>query len=103
MRVSSVQSYGVNSIPQNRRNVKTQTPPRIDNPESSATTFKSKAGASAIGATLGGILGAAAITFISGGAAIPFIVGAYTVSGAAAGASIGSILGEDENKDNNKD
>ena len=103
MRVSSIQAYGVNSAPKMKRNVRAQVPPQVETPKADTVAFKSKAGASAVGATLGGILGAATIAFISGGAAIPFVVGAYTVGGAAAGASLGSMLGDDDNGKNNKE
>lgn len=103
MRVSSIQNYGLkcgtNCGTKRRALPHRENPVNTEQEKGDSVSFKSKAGASAAGAAIGGILGAAAITFISGGLAIPFVVGAYTVGGAAIGAGAGSVFGEDDKKD----
>ena len=102
MKVSSIQSYSINGLSKvnHCRKVKEQLPPVTQPAQTDSVSFQGKAAA---GATIGGLLGAAAITLISGGAAIPLIVGAYTIGGAAVGAGIGEAFGEDKNKGNKKD
>ncbi len=105
MRVSSIQNYGLkcgtNCGTKRRMLPQKENPINTESQNNDSVSFKSKAAASAAGAAIGGILGAAAITFISGGLAIPFVVGAYTVGGAAIGAGAGSVFGEDDDKPNN--
>ena len=102
MKVSAIQSYSVNGLSKVKSNhrVREQLPPVNQSMPSDSVSFQGKAAA---GATIGGLLGAAAITLISGGAAIPLIVGAYTIGGAAIGAGVGEAFGEDKDKDNKKD
>ena len=98
MKVSAVQlnnTPGLSKV-NKRRNLKEQLPPKTSQTAPIDTiSFKGKAAA---GATIGGLLGAAAISLISGGAAIPLIVGAYTIGGAAVGAGIGEAFNDDHNK-----
>lgn len=100
MRVSSIQNYGLkcgtNCGTKRRMSPHRENPVNTEPQKGDSISFQSKAGASALGAAIGGALGAAAITFISGGLAIPFVVGAYTIGGAAIGAGAGSVLGDDD-------
>lgn len=102
MKVSSIQSYSVNGLSRNqkRSRMREQLPQVPSTAQGDTVSFKGKA---AIGATIGGILGAAAITFISGGAAIPFVIGAYTVGGATLGAGVGEALNDDDKNNKNED
>lgn len=102
MKVSAIQSYSVNGLSKVKSNhrVREQLPPVNQSMPSDSVSFQGKAAA---GATIGGLLGAAAITLISGGAAIPLIVGAYTIGGAAIGAGVGEAFGEDKDKGNKND
>lgn len=102
MKVSAIQSYNVNGHSRVRKTPKFrgQQPPVSQTAPVDTVSFKGKAAA---GATIGGILGAAAITLISGGAAIPFIVGAYTIGGAAVGAGIGEAFSDDNKSKKDED
>lgn len=102
MKVSAIQSYSVNGLSKVKSNhrVREQLPPVTQPMQSDSVSFQGKAAA---GATIGGLLGAAAITLISGGAAIPLIVGAYTIGGAAVGAGVGEVFSDDKDKGNKKD
>ena len=106
MRVSSIQNYGLkcgtNYSTKRGMSPQRESPVNTEPQKGDSVSFKSKAGASAAGAAIGGILGAAAITFISGGLAIPFVVGAYTVGGAAIGAGAGSVFGDDKKDSESK-
>lgn len=102
MKVSAIQSYSVNGLSKVKSNhrVREQLPPVNQSMPSDSVSFQGKAAA---GATIGGLLGAAAITLISGGAAIPLIVGAYTIGGAAVGAGVGEVFSDDKDKGDKKD
>ena len=66
MKVSAIQSYSVNGLSKVKSNhrVREQLPPVTQSMPSDSVSFQGKAAA---GATIGGLLGAAAITLISGG------------------------------------
>ena len=100
MKVSAIQSYSVNGLSKVKINhrVREQLPPVNQSMQSDSVSFQGKAAA---GATIGGLLGAAAITLISGGAAIPLIVGAYTIGGAAIGAGVGEAGDSRKNQNGN--
>ena len=102
MRVSAIQAYRVNGQLKSAKNRKLREdlPPVINNNQTDTVSFKGKAVA---GATIGGILGAAAISILSGGAAIPLVLGAYTIGGAAVGAGVGEAFNDDKDNDNKKE
>lgn len=102
MKVSAIQSYRVNGQLKSAksRKLREDLPPVINNNQTDTVSFKGKAVA---GATIGGLLGAAAISIISGGAAIPLVLGAYTIGGAAVGAGVGEAFNDDKDNDNKKE
>ena len=102
MKVSAIQACRVNGQLKSAKNRKLREdlPPVINGNQTDTVSFKGKAVA---GATIGGLLGAAAITLLSGGAAIPLVLGAYTIGGAAVGAGVGEAFSDDKDNDNKKE
>lgn len=102
MKVSAIQACRVNGQLKSAKNRKLREdlPPVINSNQADTVSFKGKAVA---GATIGGLLGAAAITLLSGGAAIPLVLGAYTIGGAAVGAGVGEAFSDDKDNDNKKE
>lgn len=102
MKVSAIQACRVNGqlkLAKNRK-LREDLPSVINSNQTDTVSFKGKAAA---GATIGGLLGAAAITLLSGGAAIPLIIGAYTIGGAAIGAGVGEAFNDNKDNDNKKE